>query len=166
MIPGGCTRVFTLTFPERERQKPTKPERRARYKKNNENTPPPPSNRLHPPILWRNAPMPNKATTSYKNQHHTIYTFNNKVHRTIKTFRMKSPGGPLQVPSCLGPGSSSLVFPGDVPSASNGYTGEQLNPDNGAPRNWCLKSMLISLRPHCCLLLFSLELIFKSSLRL
>lgn len=33
MIPGGCTRVFTLTFPERERQKPAKPERRARYKK-------------------------------------------------------------------------------------------------------------------------------------
>lgn len=55
MIPGGCTRVFTLTFPERERQKPAKPERRARYKKNNENTPPPPTNRLHPPILWRNA---------------------------------------------------------------------------------------------------------------
>lgn len=145
MIPGGCTRVFTLTFPEGERQKPTKPERRARYNKNNENTPPPPTNRLHPPILWRNAPIPNKATTSYKNQHHTIYTFNNTVHRTIKTFRMKSPGGPLQVPSCLGPGSSSLVFPGDVPSASYGYTGEQLNPDNRAPRNWWLKSMLISL---------------------
>lgn len=99
--------------------------------------------------------MPNKAITSYKNQHHTIYTFNNTVHRTIKTFRMKSPGGPLQVPSCLCPGSSSLVFPGDVPSASYGYTGEQLNPDNGAPRNWWLKSMLISLRPHCCLLFFS-----------
>lgn len=33
MIPGGCTRVFTQTFPERERQKPAKPERRARYKK-------------------------------------------------------------------------------------------------------------------------------------
>lgn len=115
------------------------------FKKNNENTPPPPTNRLHPRILWRNAPMPNKATTSYKNQHHTIYTFNNTVHRTIKTFRMKSPGGPLQVPSCLGPGSSSLVFPGDVPSASYGYTGEQLNPDNRAPRNWWLKSMLISL---------------------
>lgn len=145
MIPGGCTRVFTLTLPERERQKPTKPERRARYNKNNENTPPPPTNRLHPPILWRNAPIPNKATTSYKNQHHTIYTFNNTVHRTIKTFRMKSPGGPLQVPSCLGPGSFSLVFPGDVPSASYGYTGEQLNPDNRAPRNWWLKSMLISL---------------------
>lgn len=48
MIPGGYTRVFTLTFPERERQKPTKPERRARYKKNNENIPPPPTNRLHP----------------------------------------------------------------------------------------------------------------------
>lgn len=77
--------------------------------------------------------MPNKATTSYKNQHHTIYTFNNTVDTTIKTFRMKSPGGPLQVPSCLGPGSSSLVFPGDVPSASYGYTGEQLNPDNCAP---------------------------------
>lgn len=158
MIPGGCTRVFTLTFPERERQKPAKPERRARYKKKpNENTPPPPTNRLHPPILWRNAPMPNKAITSYKNQRHTIYTFNNTVHRTIKTFRMKSPEGPFQVHSCLGPGSSSLVFPGDVPSARYGYTGEQLNPDNGAPRNWWLKSMLISLRPHCCLLLFSLE---------
>lgn len=157
MIPGGYTRVFTLTFPERERQKPTKPERRARYKKNPKIHPLLPQIDYIPSILWRNAPMPNKATTSYKNQHHTIYTFNNTVHRTIKTFRMKSPGGPLQVPSCLGPGSSSLVFPGDVPSASYGYTGEQLNPDNSAPRNWWLKSMLISLRPHCCLLLFSLE---------
>lgn len=157
MTPGGYTRVFTLTFPERERQKPTKPERRARSKKKTKIHPLLPQIDYIPSILWRDAPMPNKATTSYKNHHHTIYTFNNTVHRTIKTFRMKSPGGPLQVPSCLGPGSSSLVFPGDVPSASYGYTGEQLNPDNGAPRNWWLKSMLISLSCHCCLLLFSLE---------
>lgn len=157
MTPGGYTRVFTLTFPERERQKPTKPERRARSKKKPKIHPLLPQIDYIPSILWRDAPMPNKATTSYKNHHHTIYTFNNTVHRTIKTFRMKSPGGPLQVPSCLGPGSSSLVFPGDVPSASYGYTGEQLNPDNGAPRNWWLKSMLISLSCHCCLLLFSLE---------
>lgn len=96
MIPGGCKRVFTLTFPERERQKPTKPGRRARYKKQRKYSPSP-TNTLHLSILWRDAPIPNKETTSYKNKHHTKYTFtcNNTVHRTIKTVRMKSPEGPL-----------------------------------------------------------------------